>query len=41
MKIIHYEEKEMIALTKEENKPYKEQEKSYQKPYMRRKILYR
>ena len=29
MKIIHYEEKEMIALTKEENKPYKEQQKCH------------
>ena len=29
MKIINYEEKEMIPLTKEENKSYKEQEKCH------------
>ena len=29
MKIIHYEEKEMIPLTKEENKSYKEQQKCH------------
>ena len=36
MKIINYEKKEMIPLTKEENKSYKEQKTSY----MRRKVLY-
>ena len=29
MKIINYEEKQMIPLTKEENKSYKEQEKCH------------
>ena len=35
--IVNYEEKEMIPLTKEEKKSYKNLKK---KPYMRRKVLY-
>ena len=37
MKTINYEEKEMIPLTYEENKSYKEQKI---KSYIRRKVLY-